>query len=402
MPPGANSLPDDPSTATAALRSLLGPSKLPEVGTTIFTVMSRLAAEHGAINLGQGFPDFDGSPALHELVTRALREGHNQYAPMAGIAPLRHAVAAKIERLYGHRYDPEREITITAGATQAILTAVLAVVRPGDEVVVLEPAYDSYAPAVTLAGGALVRVPLDHAQAYRVDWARVRAALTPRTRLLIVNSPHNPTGSVFGAADLRALEEIVAAHGLFVLADEVYEHIVFDGQPHRSLSGSPALAQRSLVISSFGKTFHCTGWKIGTCCAPAPLMDEFRKVHQFNVFAVNHPMQVALAQFLQDPVPYETLPAFYQARRDRFLRGLAATRFRALPCPGTYFVLADYRAISDEPEDGFALRLLREHGVAAIPVSAFYQRPVDRGVVRFCFGKREDTLDAALERLARC
>jgi len=380
---------------------LLGPSKLPGVGTTIFTQMSQLAARHGAINLGQGFPDFDGDPRLHRRVSDAMAGGKNQYAPMAGIAELRHAVASKIAALYGHRYDPENEITVTAGATQGILTAVLAVVRPGDEVIILEPAYDSYAPAIALAGGVTVGVPLDHANGYRVDWDRVAAAITPRTRLLVVNSPHNPSGAVFTDEDIAALESIVARHGIFLLSDEVYEHIVFDGRPHRSVSASPALAARAFVISSFGKTFHVTGWKIGTCCAPAALTAEFRKVHQFNVFAVNHPVQVALAGFLEDPAPYRELGAFYQAKRDRFIAGLAATRFRPLPCPGTYFVLADYRAISDQPEVEFALQLVEHHGVAAIPVSAFYRTPFDNGIVRFCFGKREETLDAGLERLAK-
>ena len=380
---------------------LLGPSKLPGVGTTIFTQMSQLAARHGAINLGQGFPDFDGDPRLHQRVSDAMAGGKNQYAPMAGIAELRHAVAGKIAALYGHRYDPEQEITVTAGATQGILTAVLAVVRPGDEVIILEPAYDSYAPAIALAGGVTVGVPLDHANGYRVDWDRVAAAINPRTRLLVVNSPHNPSGAVFTDGDIVALESIVARHGVFLLSDEVYEHIVFDGRPHRSVSASPALAARAFVISSFGKTFHVTGWKIGTCCAPAALTAEFRKVHQFNVFAVNHPVQVALAGFLEDPTPYRELGAFYQAKRDRFIAGLAATRFRALPCPGTYFVLADYRAISEKPEVEFARQLVERHGVAAIPVSAFYRTPFDNGIVRFCFGKREETLDAGLDRLAR-
>jgi methionine aminotransferase len=391
-----------PSNRSAPAAPRLAPSKLPGIGTTIFTVMSQLAAEHGAINLGQGFPDFDCVAGLRASVTQAMEDGHNQYAPMAGLSSLRQAIAAKVERLYGHRYDPDEQITVTAGATQAIFTAVLALVCPGDEVLVLEPAYDSYAPAVALAGGRIVPVPLDHANAYRVDWDRVRAAITPRTRLLIVNSPHNPTGSVLDAGDLRALEQIVSAHGIFLLADEVYEHIVFDGQAHHSVAGSALLAERAFVISSFGKTFHCTGWKIGYCCAPRMLMNEFRKVHQFNVFAVNHPMQEGIARFLEDPAPYLELAAFYQAKRDRFLRGLAATRFRALPCRGTYFVLADYRAISAQPEGAFAQRLLLEHGVASIPVSAFYQQAFDNGVVRFCFGKREATLDAALERLARC
>lgn len=386
-------------TPRAATEALLGPSRLPGVGTTIFTVMSQLAAEHGAINLGQGFPDFDGDPRLHEYVRDAMAEGLNQYAPMAGIGPLRRAIGEKVERLYGRRYDPELEITVTAGATQAILTAVLAIVGTGDEVIVLEPAYDSYGPATALAGGQLVRVPLDHTRAYRPDWERVEAAITPRTRLLIVNSPHNPTGAILEADDVAALERLVERHGIFLLCDEVYEHIVFDGRPHRSAARSPVLSERSLVVSSFGKTFHCTGWKIGYCCAPAPLAREFRKVHQFNVFAVNHPMQAAIARFLRDPAPYETLPAFYQAKRDRFVQGLRQTRFRALPCPGTYFVLADYSAISSEPEADFSRRLLLEHGVASIPVSAFYQQPFDNHSVRFCFGKRESTLDEGLRRL---
>lgn len=389
------------TTSESSITRLLGPSKLPEVGTTIFTLMSQLAAERGAINLGQGFPDFDGDPRLHRLVTEAMASGKNQYAPMTGIAELRQAVSAKVERLHGHRYDADDEITVTAGATQAILTAMLAIVRPGDEVIVLEPAYDSYGPAVTLAGGRTVGVALDHARGYRADWGRVEAAITARTRLLIVNSPHNPTGAVFEAEDIAALEGIVARHGIFLLSDEVYEHIVFDGRSHRSVAGSPVLAARAFVISSFGKTFHTTGWKIGTCCAPAALSAEFRKVHQFNVFAVNHPMQVALAAFLADPAPYLELGAFYQAKRDHFLAGLAQTRFRTLPCPGTYFVLADYRAISGEPEADFARRLVEQHGVAAIPVSAFYRGAVDNGIVRFCFGKREATLDEALARLAR-
>jgi len=405
-PPAAAMTPDSPDTAartpsSAARPPQPGPGKLPGVGTTIFTIMSQLASEHGAINLGQGYPDFDCSTALRAAVVEAMDQGCNQYPPMTGVAALRQAVARKVERLYGQRYDAEREITITAGATQAILTAVLALVRGGDEVIVLEPAYDSYRPAIALAGGTVVPVALDHENGYRIDWARVRAAITPRTRLLIVNSPHNPTGSVLARDDLLALEEIVAAHDLFLLSDEVYEHIVFDQQPHLSLSCSPALAARAFVVSSFGKTFHCTGWKVGTCCAPAALSAEFRKVHQFNVFTVNHPMQAGIARYLDDPRPYLELPAFYQAKRDRFLRGLAATRFRALPCPGTYFVLADYRAICALGEAEFARRLLLEHGVAAIPVSAFYGEPIDHGVIRFCFGKREETLDAALERLAK-
>jgi len=388
-------------SAPGAPASFLGTSKLPKVGTTIFTVMSQLAREHGAVNLGQGFPDFDGDARLHALVCAAMAQGHNQYAPMAGIAPLRRAIGDKVARLHGRRYDEEEEITVTAGATQAILTAILAIVRTGDEVIILEPAYDSYAPSVALAGGQVVPVPLEARQGFRVDWDRVAAAVTPRTRLLIINSPHNPTATVLGASDLDALEEIVRKSAIFLLADEVYEHIVFDGRAHCSLAGRPALAARAFVISSFGKTFHCTGWKVGYCCAPAALTREFRKVHQFNVFAVNHPMQAALAQYLADPAPYLGLANFYQQRRDRFLAGLAGTRLRALPSAGTYFVLADYRAICDQSEVEFSQRLVREHGVAAIPVSAFYQSPQENGVVRFCFGKREETLDLAIERLRR-
>lgn len=379
----------------------LGSSKLPGVGTTIFTVMSQLALEHGAINLGQGFPDFDCDPHLQRLVTEAMARGENQYAPMAGLPELRRAVAAKVERLQGCVYDPDLEITITAGATQAIFTAIVSLVRTGDEVIILEPAYDSYLPSIVLAGGQPVAVALDHANGYRADWDRVLAAITPRTRLLIVNSPHNPTGSVFDKEDIRALEHIVRKHGIFVLSDEVYEHIVFDGKPHRSVASSVELAARAFVVSSFGKTFHSTGWKIGYCCAPASLMAEFRKVHQFNVFAVNRPMQSGIARYLQDPSPYLGLADFYQAKRDYFLAGLAATRFRTLPCPGTYFVLADYRSISEESDIQFARRLLIEHGVASIPLSAFYQQPFDNRVIRFCFGKQEQTLDAGIERLAR-
>ena len=379
----------------------MGASKLPSVGTTIFTVMSQLAAEHGAINLGQGFPDFDCPTQLQERVAHAMAAGCNQYAPMAGTPQLRKVIAQKVESLQAHRYDADSEITVTAGATQAILTAVLAIVRPGDEAILLEPAYDSYAPSVALAGGTVVPVPLDAQRGYRVNWDRVATAITPRTRVLFLNSPHNPTGSVFTRDDLDALEEIVQRRDIFLISDEVYEHIVFDGQPHLSIASSPVLAERAFVISSFGKTFHCTGWKIGYCSAPVPLSREFRKVHQFNVFAVNHPMQAALAEQLGDATSYLTLPAFYQAKRDRFLAGLRKTRFRALPCPGTYFVLADYSAISDQTEDEFSQRLVREHGVAAIPVSAFYQQGFENRVVRFCFGKREETLDTGLERLAR-
>ncbi|MBK9245708.1 MAG: aminotransferase class I/II-fold pyridoxal phosphate-dependent enzyme [Burkholderiales bacterium] len=376
-------------------------SKLPGVGTTVFTVMSALAARHGAVNLGQGFPDFDCDPQLQRLLAEAVAAGHNQYAPMAGVASLRQAVAAKVERLYGRRYDPDSEVTVTAGATQAIMATVLAVVRPGDEVVVLEPAYDSYVPSILLAGGVPVYVPLDHRRGYAPDWQRVRAAITPRTRLIMLNFPHNPSGYCLSADDLRSLEEIVQESRLLLLSDEVYEHIVFDGRPHQSLSRSAALAERTFVVSSFGKTFHVTGWKVATCCAPEPLTTELRRVHQFMVFAVNTPAQHALAAFLAEPPHYEQLPAFYQAKRDLFVAGLQRTRLRPLACPGTYFVLADYSAVSDQPEADFAQRLVRESGVAAIPIAGLYAQPFDNRIVRFCFAKRDDTLRAALDRLAR-
>jgi len=376
-------------------------SKLPSVGTTVFTVMSALAAKHGAVNLGQGFPDFNCDPQLQGLLAEAVAAGHNQYAPMAGVAALREAVAAKTACLYGRRYDAEREITVTAGATQAIMAAVLAVVRSGDEVIVLEPTYDSYVPSILLAGGTPVYVPLDHRRGYAPDWERVRAAITPRTRLLMLNFPHNPSGYCLSAADVRALEGILRDTGVLLLSDEVYEHIVFDGLPHQSLARSAQLAERTFVISSFGKTFHVTGWKVATCCAPAPLSNELRRVHQFMVFAVNTPAQHALARFLAVPSHYESLPAFYQAKRDLFVDGLKRTRLVPLACPGTYFVLADYSAVSDQPEADFAQRLVREFGVAAIPIAGLYARPLDNHIVRFCFAKKDDTLRAALERLAK-
>jgi len=374
-------------------------TKLPKVGTTIFTVMSALATERGAVNLGQGFPDFNCDPRLVESVTRAMTAGHNQYPPMAGIASLRQAVAQKVSALYGAQYDWNSEVTITAGATQAILTAVLAVVRPGDEVVVIEPAYDSYIPNIELAGGVPVLVPMT--DAFRIDWDRVERAIGPRTRAIMVNSPHNPSGMTLGNDDMRRLEQIAVSHDLFVISDEVYEHMVFDGLPHQSACRFPALAARSFVVSSFGKTYHVTGWKIAYCVAPAALTTEFRKVHQFNVFTVNTPVQHGLADYMADPAPYLELPAFYQAKRDLFRQGLASTRFRLFPSEGTYFQLVDYSAISDMSEADFAKWLTTEIGVAAIPLSAFYDQPVEHGVVRFCFAKRDETLRLALERLQR-
>jgi len=375
-------------------------SRLPEVGTTIFSVMSALAQKHGAVNLGQGFPDFDCDPGLVDAVTAAMRAGHNQYPPMAGVPALRQALSDKIERLYGRRYDPDSEITITAGATQGILTAVLALVHPGDEVIVLEPCYDSYGPAITLAGGRIVRVPLDPAT-FRIDFRRLEAALTPRTRAIIVNTPHNPTGTAWQAEDRSRLAELLRPTEVLLLSDEVYEHMVFDGEPHASASGNTELAARSLVISSFGKTYHVTGWKVGHVAAPAPLMAEFRKVHQFNVFTVNTPMQHGLAAWLAEPARYLELPSFYQHKRDRFRAGLAGTRFELLPCAGSYFQCVDYSRISALPDQAFCEWLTAEVGVAAIPLSAFYAEAPQRPLVRFCFAKNDATLDEALRRLAR-
>jgi methionine transaminase len=374
-------------------------TKLPKVGTTIFTVMSALAAERGAVNLGQGFPDFDCDARLVDAVTDAMRAGHNQYPPMAGVPALRRAISDKVEQLYRHRYDPDTEITVTAGATQAIFTALLAIVRPGDEVILIEPVYDSYIPNIELAGGVPVRIPMT--DTFRVDWDRVAAAVTPRTRAIMVNSPHNPSGATLSDADMRRLEAIATDHDLFVISDEVYEHMVFDGEPHRSACRYPVLAARSFVVSSFGKTYHVTGWKVAYCAAPAALSAEFRKVHQFNVFTVNTPVQHALAAYMADPRPYLDLAKFYQHKRDLFRDGLATTRFRLFPSEGTYFQLVDYTAISSLPEAEFAKWLTTEIGVAAIPLSAFYDEPVERGIVRFCFAKKDETLRLALERLSR-
>jgi methionine aminotransferase len=375
--------------------------KLPNVGTTIFTVMSRLAAECGAINLSQGYPDFDPPVRLVDLVVEHMRAGRNQYAPMPGWEPLRAAVAAQVGRLYGARVSPDDGVTITSGGTEALFAAIHAVVHPGDEVIVLEPAYDSYEPAVELAGGRTVRVPLragDHA----VDWDRVYDSVTPRTRLLVVNTPHNPTGAVWSASDLDALERLLDDTSLWVLSDEVYEHMVYDGRAHAGLLTRPALAERAFVVSSFGKTMHATGWKIGHCIAPPALTAALRRVHQFVQFAVATPMQAALADFIVEcPGHAASLAGFYQQKRDRFCRLLADTPLRATPSAGTYFQLADYSAVSDLPDVEFARWLTREIGVAAIPVSVFSSRAAAERVVRFCFAKGEATLDEAGERLRR-
>jgi len=376
------------------------PTRLPDVGTTIFTVMSALAQECGAINLSQGFPDFDAPAELLDALDAAARAGHNQYAPMAGMPVLREAIAAKVEALYGARYDVASEITVTAGATQAIFTAIAALVHPGDEVIVFTPAYDSYAPSVMLQGGKVVYADLA-APAYRPDWAAVKALVTPRTRMVIVNSPHNPTGSVWTADDVQALADVVRGTGIVVLSDEVYEHMVYDGVRHESVMRHPELLQRSIVVSSFGKTCHATGWKVAYALAPRELMAEFRKAHQFIVFTVHTPSQVALAEFMKKPGWYAQLLALYQGKRDIFRQALAGSRFELLPCEGTYFQCVKYAAISDEGDRAFAERLTREHGVAAIPVSAFYPDGRDEGVIRFCFAKSADTLGRALERLVK-
>ncbi len=375
-------------------------SRLPQVGTTIFTVMSRLAQQCGAINLSQGFPDFNAEGLLFERVAHWMRAGHNQYAPMAGVAPLREAIAAKIATLYGTDYDPDNEITVTAGATEGLFSAVAAFVHPGDEVIVFEPVYDSYAPAIELQGGRVVRLALA-APDYRPDWNAVAAAITPRTRMIMVNSPHNPTASVWEADDLDRLAALTRDTGIVVVSDEVYEHIVFDGRRHESCARHRELAARSLIVSSFGKTYHITGWKVGYVVAPRELMAEFRKVHQFNVFTVNTPVQFALADYMADASRHLGLAAFYQAKRDFFRAGLAGSRFELLPSRGTYFQLARYGAISDEPDTVFVERLTGEVGVAAIPVSAFFADGRDERVIRFCFAKSQATLEAACERLRR-
>ena len=375
-------------------------SRLPHVGTTIFTVMSALAQAHGAVNLGQGFPDFEGDPALVDRVTDAMREGLNQYPPMAGVPGLRQRVAEKIAALYGKTYDPETEITITAGATQAILTAILCAVHPGDEVILLEPAYDSYAPNVELAGGLVVRVPLVPGS-FRPDFARIAAALSPRTRLIIVNSPHNPSATVWTRDEWLQLVALLDGTDVLLISDEVYEHMVFDGAPQISASSIPQLAARAFVVSSFGKTYHVTGWKVGTVVAPAALSAEFRKVHQFNVFTVNTPVQHGLARYMADPKPYLELAAFYQRKRDLFLDGLRRTRLRPLHTQGSYFQLVDYSAVSDLAESDFCRFLTAEIGVAAIPLSAFYEGGYDQRLARLCFAKRDETLHQALTRLQK-
>ena len=375
-------------------------SKLPQVGTTIFTVMSRLAAEHNAINLSQGFPDFDCAPELQDLVTKYMKAGLNQYPPMAGIPQLREAIAAKVRALYGASYDPEHEITVTPGATYGLFTAIATLIRPGDEVIVFEPAYDSYVPSIEVQGGKAVYVGLKFPD-YHIDWDEVRQAITSKTRMIIINTPNNPTASVFSAADMHALESLTHDTDIVILSDEVYEHLVFDGAQHQSVARFPGLAERSFVVSSFGKTYHVTGWKMGYCLAPRALMNEFRKVHQFNIFTCNAPVQYALADFMQCKEHYLGLAAFYQKKRDYFRDRLRESRFTLLPSSGTYFQSVRYDDITDEKDSDFAMRLTREHGIAAIPLSAFYHTPPGHKVLRFCFAKTEQTLFKGTEILRR-
>lgn len=376
-------------------------SKLPAHGTTIFTVMSKLASDCNAINLSQGFPDFDAPAALLERVEYHLRDGRNQYAPMAGVPELREQIALKSARMYGRTIDAESEVTVTSGATVALFSAIAAFVHPGDEVIVFDPAYDSYDPAIRLAGGHPVHIPLI-APDFHVDWDRVAGAINGKTRMIVLNTPHNPTGAVLDEQDMQILAKLVATTDIVLLGDEVYEHIIFDGREHQSLLRHPELAARSLVVSSFGKTFHMTGWKIGYCVAPAALMTEFRRVYQFIQFCVATPMQYALADFLAtDAAHYRELPAFYERKRDEFCRLLDGSRFKLTPSPGTYFQLVDYSRISQEPDTDFARRLTIESGVAGIPVSVFCESPPTRHLLRFCFAKDSNTLERATEILCK-
>jgi methionine transaminase len=373
-------------------------TKLPAVGTTIFTVMSALATEHKAVNLGQGFPDFDCDPKLVQAVNSAMLAGLNQYPPMVGVPVLREAISAKLVALHGKEYNANTEITITAGATQAIITAILAVVHPGDEVIVLEPCYDSYVPNIELAGGIVVRVPLTPGT-FRPDFDKISAAITLKTRAIIINSPHNPSATIWSREDMLKLQEVLAPTDVLLISDEVYEHMVYDGQEHQSAARFPGLAACAFIVSSFGKTYHVTGWKVGFVAAPAALTAEFRKVHQFNVFTVNTPVQYGLANYMADAQPYLTLPAFYQRKRDLFRAGLANTKFKILPTTGSYFQCVDISSVSDLSEAEFCKWLTTEIGVAAIPLSAFYGNGFDQRIVRFCFAKKDETLNLALEKL---
>lgn len=373
-------------------------SKLPHVGTTIFTTIGQLAREHNAINLSQGFPNFDPDPELLALVSEAYKKGHNQYAPMQGALFLREAISEKIERLYGRYHHPESEIIVTAGATQAIFTTIAAFVRPKDEVIVIEPAFDCYEPAIALFGGKSVPVPLE-GNDFKMNWSTFKSAITPKTKMVIINTPHNPTGTIWSERDMLQLQDILKDTDIILLSDEVYEHIVFDGKPHESAAKYPDLAARSFICASFGKTFHVTGWKVGYCAAPKSLMEEFQKVHQFNVFSVHHPLQIALAEYLKDPQHYVNLGGFYQKKRDAFLDAIKESRFKMVPSEGTYFQLLEYSDITDEKDTVFAERLIKEYKLASIPVSVFCKGDYDKKFLRFCFAKTNDVLDKAAEIL---
>jgi methionine aminotransferase len=375
-------------------------SKLPQTGTTIFTVMSALAAGLGAINLSQGFPDYDCSPHLVHLVNEAMKSGHNQYAPMAGVMGLREQIAIKTERLYGAAYNPDTEITITAGGTQAVFTAISTVVHPNDEVIIFEPAFDCYAPAIKLMGGIVKSLELEPPE-YRINWDMVRKLITNRTKMIILNSPHNPTATILRKEDIDQLSTLVKNQDIFILSDEVYEHLIYDGEVHHSMARYPELQQRSFIIASFGKLCHTTGWRVGYCLAPAYLMQEFRKIHQFLVFSVNTPVQYAIAEYLKNDEVYLCLAEFFQQKRDSFRAGIEQTRFELLPCYGSYFQSVRYNGITDEKDAVLAVRLAKEFGVASIPVSAFYSKATDHHVLRFCFAKRQETLDEAVSRLVK-
>ncbi len=375
-------------------------SKLPQTGTTIFTVMSALAVELGAINLSQGFPDYNCDPQLIELVNKAMLDGHNQYAPMPGLMALREQIAYKTEKLYGAQYDPATEITITAGGTQGIFTAITAVIQPNDEVIIFEPAYDCYAPAIKLAGGVVKSLELEPPD-YRINWEMVKRLINNRTRMIILNSPHNPTATILHKEDIDQLSILVKNQDILILSDEVYEHLIYDGEVHHSMARYPELQQRSFIVASFGKLFHSTGWKIGYCLAPAFLMNEFRKLHQYVVFSVNSPMQYAIAEYLKNEQVYIGLPEFFQQKRDHFRKGLEQTRFELLPSYGSYFQSVRYGHLTDEKDADLAIRITKEFGVATIPTSAFYTKGTDHHVLRFCFAKKQETLDEAVSRLMK-
>lgn len=375
-------------------------SKLPQVGTTIFTVMSALANELGAVNLSQGFPDYETSPELIGMVNKAMKNGYNQYAPMAGVMSLREEISKKTEKLYGAYYNPDNEITITAGGTQAIYTAIATVIHPNDEVIIFEPAFDCYAPAIKVAGGIVKSLELEPPD-YKINWEMVKRLINNRTRMIILNSPHNPTATILQQQDIEELSTIVKNQDILILSDEVYEHLIYDGQSHLGMARYPELRHRSFIVASFGKPFHATGWKVGYCMAPAPLMNEFRKVHQFLVFCVNAPMQVGIAEYLKNEEHYLSLKGFFQQKRDYFRDALKSSRFELLSCSGSYFQSVRYGRISDEKDADLAIRLTKEIGVASIPVSAFYNMGTDHHVLRFCFAKRQETLDKAVDRLIK-